>query len=123
MLYQGQNARGTNVLTWMATTNKTSFAAEISPLLQYLWRNGLVSPGSNIGLVSFGTEAYHAEGNVTFSGSEFDIALVTGAAPNLAVVGLPDACSHGVSARLDGAWWSRVLLIMALFSGVVYLTF
>ncbi|KAK3332351.1 concanavalin A-like lectin/glucanase domain-containing protein [Cercophora scortea] len=126
VLYQGHNARGTNVLTWMSTANRTSFAAEISPLLQYLWRNGLVSAGSNIGLVSFGSEAYHSEGNVTFSASDFGMTVVTGPAPNLAVGSLPTSCakpeappdeSGAVSLHARGSWPSRVAITM--FVGVV----
>ena len=77
------------MLSWVATANRTSFAAEVSPLLQYLWRNGLVSAGSSVGVVSFGSEAFHSDGNVTFAAADFDMHLVEGAAPNLAVGRLP----------------------------------
>ncbi|KAG7291071.1 hypothetical protein NEMBOFW57_001081 [Staphylotrichum longicolle] len=50
-LYQGKNQRGTDVFTWAAQSDETSFSSDISPLLQYLWRNGMVSPGSNVGLI------------------------------------------------------------------------
>ncbi|KAK3334673.1 concanavalin A-like lectin/glucanase domain-containing protein [Neurospora tetraspora] len=97
VLYQGQNERGTDVLSWVATANHTNFAAEVSPLLQFLWRKGLVSAGSHLGLVEFGSEAYHSDGIVTFAASEFDMHLVTGAAPNLAVGDLPAECSRAAS--------------------------
>ncbi|SPQ22639.1 0a405a10-4426-4c9b-b3d3-717f39b25744 [Thermothielavioides terrestris] len=70
-LHKGTNQRGTNVYTWAAESNETSFAAEISPLIQYLWWTGLVSAGSYLGLISFGTEGYHAEGNVSFAVSNY----------------------------------------------------
>ncbi|KAK0630912.1 concanavalin A-like lectin/glucanase domain-containing protein [Bombardia bombarda] len=117
--------KGTNVFTWMATANRTGFSAEISPLLQYLWRNGLVSVDSHLGIVSFGSEAFHSEGNVTFSASEFDLHLVTGAAPKLVVGQLPLSCisseSRGVSIRPQGLWLSRVPII-ALVGAVLFLT-
>ncbi|KAK3368522.1 concanavalin A-like lectin/glucanase domain-containing protein [Podospora didyma] len=103
-LYQGRNARGTDVFTWVAATNQTSFAADISPLLQYLWRNGLVSAAAHVGLVSFGSEAYHARDNVTFSATDFAMNLVPGAAPTLAVGQLPTACSRAVSVHFQGSW-------------------
>ncbi|KAK0718525.1 concanavalin A-like lectin/glucanase domain-containing protein [Lasiosphaeria miniovina] len=104
VLYEGRNGRGTDVFTWVAATNETGFTADISPLLQYLWRNGLVSADSNVGLVSFGSEAYHSRGNVTFSASRFDMHLVTGLAPPLVVEQLPMACSRAVSTHIQGSW-------------------
>jgi hypothetical protein len=115
-LYQGQNQRGTDVFTWVANTDKTSFAGDISPLLQYLWRNGLVSAGSYLGLVGFGSEAYHSRGHVTFSASGYAIDVLTGPAPTLTVAQLPTVCptdsesesnlnsSSAAAGRLDGLW-------------------
>ncbi|KAK0711976.1 concanavalin A-like lectin/glucanase domain-containing protein [Lasiosphaeris hirsuta] len=98
VLYHGKNHRETDVFTWLATSSEPSFAAEISPLLQYLWRNGLISPASYIGVVEFGTEAFHSLENVTFSASNFHMDLLIGPAPALVVDLLPDACSFAESA-------------------------
>ncbi|KAK3295402.1 concanavalin A-like lectin/glucanase domain-containing protein [Chaetomium fimeti] len=88
-LYLGTNQRGTSVFTWAAQSNETSFSADISPLLQYLWRNGLVSAGSNMGLIGFGTEGYHADGNVTFSATRYDANVLIGPAPTLNMAPIP----------------------------------
>lgn len=120
ILYQGRNKRGTNVFTWAATSNETSFAAEISPLLQYLWRNGLVDPSSKVGLVEFGSEAFHSRGNVTFSASGFDMELRVGEPPGLAVEQLPATCSRAVSLHLrQGSRLSR-MSIFGILSAVLY---
>ncbi|KAK3504390.1 concanavalin A-like lectin/glucanase domain-containing protein [Neurospora crassa] len=110
VLYQGHNERGTDVFTWVASANQTTFTAEVSPLLQYLWRNGLVSAKSHLGLVSFGSEAYHSEGTVTFSASEFDMDLVTGAAPKLAVGHL---CSPAASTNPPQWLFSSAFIMSA----------
>lgn len=77
-LFVGQNTRGTLVYSWVSPTDQTSFDEDITPLLQYLWRNDLVSADARIGLVEFGSEAYHAGNNVTFSAGDFSMDLWPG---------------------------------------------
>lgn len=113
-LYQGTNQRGTVVFTWAAQSVEGNFAAEISPLLQYLWMSGLVSAGSNLGLISFGTEGYHADGNVTFSLSNYHVDVVVGPAPTLSLGQIPTACPPSAAGRLQGPW-----LFGAAISGIV----
>ncbi|KAI3398042.1 hypothetical protein diail_9905 [Diaporthe ilicicola] len=72
-LYTGQNSRGTLVYSWVSPADQTSFDEDITPLLQYLWRNELVSADARIGLVEFGSEAYHSGNNVTFSAGGFNM--------------------------------------------------
>ncbi|ROV97272.1 hypothetical protein VSDG_04789 [Cytospora chrysosperma] len=72
-LYTGQNSRGTSVFTWVSPADQTSFDEDIAPLLQYLWRNELVSADARLGLVQFGSEAYHSGNNVTFSAADFNM--------------------------------------------------
>lgn len=100
-LYQGKNERGTNVFSWVANSTQTAFAGEVTPLLEYLWRNGLISGETNIGLVSFGTEAFVSSGNVTFSASDFKLSLETGEAPNRAVPPLPNTNCSGYAPTGD----------------------
>ncbi|KAK4237943.1 hypothetical protein C8A03DRAFT_15562 [Achaetomium macrosporum] len=109
-LYQGTNQRGTLVYTWAAESNETSFGADISPLLQYLWRTGLVSAESYLGLVGFGSEGYHAEENVTFSMKNYDMDVLVAPAPTLSIGHFPTASPTSASptpasaaGRLDGA--------------------
>ncbi|KAK0639532.1 concanavalin A-like lectin/glucanase domain-containing protein [Cercophora newfieldiana] len=113
ILYKGQNQRGTSVFTWVATSNVASFAAEVSPLLQSLWRNGLVSPYSKIGLVEFGSEAFHSPGNVTFSASGFGIHLLPGPAPELMVEPVTATCSAAISVYMHckGSWLFSLSII------------
>lgn len=92
-LYIGENSRGTTVFTWVAKTNETGFFQEISPLLQYLWRNELISSNASLGLIEFGSEAYHADGNVTFSASNFTAKASVGIAPLLDMAKMPKKCS------------------------------
>lgn len=57
----------------MSPADQTSFDEDIAPLLQYLWRNQLVSADARLGLVQFGSEAYHSGNNVTFSAADFNM--------------------------------------------------
>lgn len=57
----------------MSPTDQTTFDEDISPLLQYLWRNQLVSADARLGLIEFGSEAYHSGNNVTFSAENFNM--------------------------------------------------
>jgi hypothetical protein len=108
-----------------------SFADDISPLLQYLWRNDLVSPGSYVGIIGFGTEGYHANGNVTFSASKCHANVLVGPAPTLDIPemsetatnpatstssdssptgSLPADDSSSAAGRLRGPWLSSLLI-------------
>ncbi|CAP68354.1 uncharacterized protein PODANS_7_3370 [Podospora anserina S mat+] len=113
-LYYGKNQRGTNVFSWVAEGNALSFSAEVSPLLQYLWREGLVSAGSFVGVVAFGSEAFRSVENVTFSATDFDMVLDTGAAPTLPPEELPKSKSGAARAAPDtrAASWSWTWLVV-----------
>ncbi|KAK4160404.1 family 12 putative glycoside hydrolase [Cladorrhinum sp. PSN259] len=118
-LFRGRNQRGTDVFTWIAETNQMVFAAEISPLLQHLWRNGFMSENSHVGLISFGTEAYFSMGNVTFSASEFDMCLETGKAPTLPA---NTTCSKKSSSpRIQGSPWLSGMTIFGTLGAVLYI--
>lgn len=96
-LYAGQNSRGTSVFTWVAPRDETNFDEDVSPLLQYLWRKKLVSADARLGLVEFGSEAYHSGANVTFSASEFSMQLLTGHPPKYELNPIGDGCEKPVS--------------------------
>ncbi|KAK4201911.1 concanavalin A-like lectin/glucanase domain-containing protein [Triangularia verruculosa] len=112
-LYYGKNQRGTNVFSWVAAENALSFSAEVSPLLQYLWREGLVSAGSFVGVVAFGSEAFRSVDDVTFSASDFDMALDTGAAPTLPPEELPKSKSGSARTAPDTRG-SRTWLVLSM---------
>lgn len=115
------NQRGTTVFTWAAEANETSFAADISPLIQYLWRNGLISPGSNLGLIGFGTEGYHADGNVTFSAASCDVNVLAGPAPTLIIAPIPTAAdAPSAAGRLRQPWLSTSLSISGITGALLF---
>lgn len=65
----------------MSPSDETTFDEDISPLLQYLWRNELVSADVRLGLVEFGSEAYYSGNNVTFSAGGFSMQIWVGEPP------------------------------------------
>lgn len=91
-LFTGQNTRGTLVYSWVSPADQTSFDEDITPLLQYLWRNDLVSADARIGLVEFGSEAYHAGNNVTFSAGDFGMDIWPGTPVKLDLNPVADNC-------------------------------
>lgn len=93
-LYSGQNSRGTIVYTWVSPTNETAFDEDISPLLQYLWRNDLVSSDARLGLVEFGSEAYHSASNVTFSAGDFSMQIWKGEPPAFDLNAIGENCEQ-----------------------------
>lgn len=92
-MHSGLNSRGTNVFTWVSPANDTSFDEDISPLLQYLWRNELVSADARLGLVEFGSETYHSGSNVTFSARDFAMTVWKGEPPSFELNAIGDKCA------------------------------
>lgn len=101
-LYSGQNSRGTSVYTWVSPSDQTSFDEDISPLLQYLWRNELVSADARLGLVEFGSEAYHSENNVTFSAGDFSMQIWKGEPPSFDPNPVGEDCAKPTSPQSTG---------------------
>lgn len=62
----------------MAGSNRTRFEGDISPLIHYLWRSGLILATNYIGVIQFGTEQKHATSNVTFSVDSFAMGATKG---------------------------------------------
>ncbi|KAH7371627.1 concanavalin A-like lectin/glucanase domain-containing protein [Pyrenochaeta sp. MPI-SDFR-AT-0127] len=77
-LYQGPNDNGQHVFSWVASSNLTEFEGDLSPLVHYLWRHGLVLAANYIGVIQFGTEQKHATSNITFSVDRFTIGAIRG---------------------------------------------
>lgn len=102
-LYSGQNARGTIVFTWIAPSDQTSFDEDISPLLQYLWRNDLMAADAQLGVVEFGSEAYHSGNNVTFSAGSFSMGVWPGVPPGYELNTVGDGCEAPTSPTKEGA--------------------
>jgi xyloglucan-specific endo-beta-1,4-glucanase len=95
-LYTGPNGNGQTVFSWLAASNITSFNFDISPLFDYLTSHNLLPATTYLGSVQYGTEAFHATSNVTFSASNFNLKVTKGikkasmamggVAPNLALI-------------------------------------
>jgi len=77
-LYQGSNDNGQHVFTWVASSNQTVFDGDVSPLVHYLWRNGLVLAANYIGVIQLGTEQKHATSNVSFFMGDFALSATRG---------------------------------------------
>lgn len=101
-LYSGQNARGTIVFTWVAPSDQTSFDEDIAPLFQYLWRNDLMSADAQLGVVEFGSEAYHSGNNVTFSASSFSMGVWPGVPARYEINAVGDGCKAPTSPTKEG---------------------
>lgn len=74
-LYNGWNAQGQHVFSWLSDQNKTSTDADYSPLLRYLWEKGRLSGALYLGQLEFGTEVMHAGLPTTFTASNYTLAI------------------------------------------------
>lgn len=77
-LYQGSNDNGQYVFSWVAKSAQTVFDGDISPLVHYLWRNGLVLAANYVGVIQVGTEQKYATSNVSFFMGDFAISATEG---------------------------------------------
>ncbi|KAK0112485.1 hypothetical protein ONS96_001722 [Cadophora gregata f. sp. sojae] len=77
-LYSGNNSNGQYVYGWLASTNITDFDEDISPLLHYLWRHKLIDDSNYLGIVQFGSEAFHAKAEVVFSAQDYKLSIAGG---------------------------------------------
>ncbi|KAF9245485.1 CAZyme family GH12 [Penicillium roqueforti] len=75
-LYTGQNDNGQLVLSWVADTILERFTGDIYPLITDLYNlEGSTYPAKDdyLGSLSFGTETYSVDHNVTFWAEEYKI--------------------------------------------------
>lgn len=101
-LYSGLNSRGTSVFTWVSPSDETSFDEDISPLLQYLASNELVSADAQLGLIEFGSETFYSAGNVTFSAGDFTMGVWTGVPPKFDFNPIGEKCAEPSSPTSTG---------------------
>lgn len=120
-LYTGKNHRGHRTFSWMSPVNMTDFNEDISPLLQALWRNKLIPGDAFLGLVEFGTEAFHSDKNITFTVSHFSMNLTSGTAPNLAVTTAPKSCPQSAAPTLQDSLPFFWFLISGMVVTVVHI--
>jgi len=74
-LYDGWNAQGQHVFSWLPHQNLTSADDDFSPLLTYIWKKGLLSGALYLGQLEFGTEVMHAGLTTTFQASDYELRL------------------------------------------------
>lgn len=86
----------------MSPSDETSFDEDVSPLLQYLASNGLVSADARLGLIEFGSETYHSTGNVTFSAGDFTMGLWAGVPPRFDFNPIGEKCAEPQSPSSTG---------------------
>jgi xyloglucan-specific endo-beta-1,4-glucanase len=63
------------VYSWYAKTNIKNFDFDVTPLIKELSTSNFVPLNTYIGTVEFGSEAFFATENITFSASKFDMFL------------------------------------------------
>ncbi|EFQ26867.1 endoglucanase, partial [Colletotrichum graminicola M1.001] len=72
-LYHGWNDGGQHVFSWLAHTNLTKTDADYGPLLQYIWKRGMLSGALWLGQLELGTEIKHAMGDMHFEASNYTL--------------------------------------------------
>lgn len=75
-LYEGKNDNGQYVLSWVPETIVEKFTGDIYPLITDLYNlEGSSYPAKDdyLGSLSFGTEAYSVDKNVTFWAEQYKI--------------------------------------------------
>ena len=112
------------MFSWLSPNNITDFNEDISPLLQYLYKNDLVPASLYLGAVQFGSETFHATSNVTFSVNDFSINMTSTGSPDGDILtplasgqpqpnGLPDKSGSAGSLQLP-SMISLLMFMMAL---------
>jgi len=71
------------VYTWVGSKNRTTFKDDISPLIRRVAYHGGPDASDYLGVVQFGSEAFHTAGgaNVTFNATRIDLEVRQGIAP------------------------------------------
>lgn len=81
-LYHGWNAQGQHVFSWLPHRNLTSVDTDYSPLLRYIWEEGLLSGALYMGQLEFGTEVMHAGEETTFEARNYTLRITRDGDPD-----------------------------------------
>ncbi|KAF2085971.1 glycoside hydrolase family 12 protein, partial [Saccharata proteae CBS 121410] len=65
-LFQGNNANGQAVFSWVPETNLSSIDTDLYPLMSYLLDGGYIPDSIYLGRMQFGSETMHSSQNMTF---------------------------------------------------------
>lgn len=90
----------------------SDFNMDLTALFQALWKNNLIPSNASLGLVEFGSEAFHSAQNVTFAASDFGMDLSPGSSPELNITIASGPCHS--TAHLS--WPSRPGRFQILFT-------
>ena len=81
-LFEGSASVGRSTFTWMPDTNYTHISQDLSPLVQYLWKNNLVPAEAYVGTVGFGSESFFSLDPITFTARSLSLNVTSeGVAP------------------------------------------
>ncbi|TQN66157.1 Endoglucanase cel12A [Colletotrichum shisoi] len=111
-LWYETNQREQKVFTWVTRdgADVTQFDEDITPLLKFVLESGEIDEDSWLGLVEFGSEAWHSPENVTFSAAHFSMELDNGES------GSGSGSSGGGDENAAGRYGCPALLLVSLFA-------
>jgi len=75
----------------------SDFDIDLTALFQALWKNNLIPSNASLGLVEFGSEAFHSVQNITFAASNFGMDLSPGTPPELNIAVASGLCHSTAS--------------------------
>ncbi|RVX69920.1 hypothetical protein B0A52_05755 [Exophiala mesophila] len=84
-LYHGWNAQGQHVFSWLPHQNLSSVDVDYFPLLEHIWRNGLLSGALYLGQLEFGTEVMFAGEETIFEANNYTLKITREGDPDAPV--------------------------------------
>ncbi|ATZ49459.1 hypothetical protein BCIN_04g06050 [Botrytis cinerea B05.10] len=99
------------IYTWYPSVNATTLTAmDISPLLNYLWREVYISSNTYVGFVEWGLDARNSNGNVTWSVYETGMSIKAGTPVKAVGAGKRKEVGRGEMLALVGLCVGAVVL-------------